>query len=203
MYVICKEITGLKLARLIPIVLASCLAAGSAFAAAGIAFSISGVDPVNVMRFPSAEGKGIRIGYIQSTSFSHTDPADPKDEIEAGILYYSVIFERIDDRSYQMEVSYDFASPDGFSRGIRNRSIVTQEILSGVSAKEIREKARQHAHAMTKVMYDNFFKEKMNEEDRKGLERFLEDLNRDLLKSLPKDGVMIIRRWDDLTAAPR
>ncbi len=188
--------------RFLPAVFCLTLLTAPAYAAGGVAFSISRIDPANVMRFPSAEGKGLRIGYIQSTTFRLTNPADAKEEIEAGILYYSVTFERIDDKSYQMEVSYDFASADGLSRGIRNRSIVTQDILNSISAKEIRAKAHQHAHAMTKVIYDNFLKSTLSEEDRRSLERFLEDLNRDLLKSLPKDGVMIIRRWDDLTAAP-
>lgn len=172
-------------------------------AAAEIVFSISGMDPVQVMRFQDPEDQKIRIGYIQSTEFSHSlvEKGKLTDEIEDGIFYYSLLMEKLADGSFQMDISYDFASPDGTSKGIRNRSIVNEAVLKGITHGQIEERAGEHATAFAEVVYENFLEEKLSgsgENILESLEVFFESISLDLLKSMPKDGVMIIRRWDDL-----
>ena len=173
------------------------------FAATEIAFSITGMDPVEVMRFQDPEDQKIRVGYIQSTEFSHSIQQEEKQpvEIEDGIFYYSVLMEKLPDGTFQMDIAYDFASSDGTSRGIRNRSIVTEEILKSITAQDIQTRAGEHATAFANVVYENFLKGKLtqdSEEIVRILSEFFTGISKDLLKSMPKDGVKIIRRGDDL-----
>src|SRR6185295_7789308 len=95
-----------------PIFLAAvfCMAVSQAHAASEITFSISGMDTAQVMRFKDDPGK-VRIGYIQSTQFSHSVHGKSKkpETSEDGIFYYSLIVEKLPDGTFQMDISYDFA----------------------------------------------------------------------------------------------
>lgn len=172
-----------------------------ALAATEISFSISGMDPVEVMRY-NEDGK-TRLGYVQSTNFSHSvaEKRGKAEKVEDGILYYSVMLEKLPDGTYQMDISYDFSSADGTSKGIRNRSIVNEDILKGIGDAEIAAQAGKHADALAGVVWQNFLKSKITaaeEEVVKSLREFLTGISEDLLKSMPKDALNIIRRWEDL-----
>jgi hypothetical protein len=181
-------------------------AASPALAATEVAFSVAGMDPVEIMRIQDPDTSKIRIGYIQSTEFSHSVKGRAKkaEEIEDGIFYYSVIVEKLPEGDFQLEISYDFASADGTSKGIRNRSVVNEEVLKSITDEQLDERAGVHAEAFAQVVYEHFLKAKLTGDEgeiTKALTDFFRGLARDLLKSMPKDGIMIIRRWDDLAGA--
>jgi hypothetical protein len=173
-----------------------------AFAATEITFSISGMDPVHVMRFKEPNQPDIRIGYVQSTDLTHTTRQGPHivDTVEDGIIYYSVILQRVEGDHYRMDIAYDFASADGRSEGIRNRSVINADVLKGITTDEIQSRARAHAEAFSEVVFEYFLKYKIDAEVQTSLTVFLTEIFQDLLRSLPRDGLSIIRRWDDLTA---
>ena len=192
---------GKSLFKFIVLLAALLCAADQARAAKEIDFSISGVDPVNVMRFRDPSGGRVRVGYIQSTEFSHTVREGPQtiEGAEDGILYYGVMLEKLEDGTFQLEITYDFASADGRSEGTRNRSVVTPELLKSLTPEALNQRARIHADAFANAVFDYFLKYKLEEETRPSLVVFLTEITADLLKTMPRDALMIIRRWDDLT----
>lgn len=175
--------------------------AGAVSAAPSVEFMISGMDPANVMRFVDPDdASNLRIGYVQSTQFSHGPRGRRKTgATEDGILYYAVRLKKIAGEEFELTLSYDFAVSDGRSRGIRTRSIVTEQILKAITADELKERARAHADDFSKVVFENFLKTRIGAGELPNLRDFLAGLSADLLKTMPKDAIMIIRRWDDLS----
>ena len=182
-------------------VFAPCAAYG---ADAEVTFSITGMDPVNVMRFQDPDKPGLRIGYIQSTEFSHAvrSTSGQAENVDDGILYYTLSFEKLGEQKFRMEISYDFAAPDGRSEGVRNKSLVNIDIIKAITPAEIEEKAQKHAQALADIMFDYFLKYKLSDDVKGSLAVYLKEIITDLLKSMPRDGIMIMRRWDDL-AGPK
>lgn len=170
-------------------------ASASSEPAASPVFSIAAVKPGDVLRQRDPRTDALRIGWMQSTEFSRFEGDE---QIEEGIVYYTVMLEKAQDGTFRMEISYDFAAQDGTSKGIRSTSIVTGETFRAMTPEELEERAGVHAAEFAAVIHENFLKEKTGTEGRAALEEFLRPIVTDLLKSLPKDGLMIVRRWDDL-----
>jgi hypothetical protein len=180
-------------------VLATLLLGSDALAETSIEFSITSIEPVSVMRYTDPDTGDVKIGYTQSTELFHREITDKGkgNRKEDGLLYYSLKFKKIEN-GFRMDISYDFASLNGESSGILNSSIVSPTVLKNITSGKIKEKAAKHADALAPVIYNDHLKGKLPEETVETLRIFLKDILTDLLKSLPADGLMIMRRWDDL-----